>query len=207
MVSQLCKVYSRKPMYASACSAYCYCTYLTFFPVCSTGTSCSSGKVAGLIFFEVFSFLWTSQVVGNVALATLAGGPYGGTYYWGVPRWASYNSYAQHGTITVRVLKARCLLTRPYPPLCALPHSHLDQSLLALSLSPFLRLSVSFSMQPASTPTLMAIVSCTRTLCVLSSNQTSAVEACLACCAECFVGCIERLVEYFNRYILLALQL
>lgn len=205
MVSQLCKVYSRKPMYASACSAYC--TYLTSCPVCSTGTSCSSGKVAGLIFFEVFSFLWTSQVVGNVALATLAGGPYGGTYYRGVPRWVSYNSYAQHGTITVRVLKARCLLTRPYPPLCALPRSHLDRLLLALSLSPFLKLSVSFSMQPASTPTLMAIVSRTWTLCALSSNQTSAVEACLACCAECFVGCIEQLVEYFNRYVLLALQL
>jgi len=26
------------------------------------------------------------------------------------------------------------------------------------------------------------------------------VEACLACCAECFIGCIESLVEYFNRY-------
>jgi hypothetical protein len=48
---------------------------------CSSGTSCSSGKVAGLIFFEAFSFLWTSQVVGNVALATLAGGPYGSTLY------------------------------------------------------------------------------------------------------------------------------
>ncbi|CAK5265765.1 unnamed protein product [Mycena citricolor] len=51
-------------------------------PSCAT-TSCSSGKVAGLIFFETFSFLWTSQVVGNVALATLAGGPYGCWYYFG----------------------------------------------------------------------------------------------------------------------------
>lgn len=40
-------------------------------------TSCSSGKVAGLLFYAVFSFLWTSQVIGNVSLATLAGGPYG----------------------------------------------------------------------------------------------------------------------------------
>jgi hypothetical protein len=46
-------------------------------------SGCSSGKVAGLIFFETFSFLWTSQVVGNVALATLAGGPYGSWYYFG----------------------------------------------------------------------------------------------------------------------------
>jgi len=26
------------------------------------------------------------------------------------------------------------------------------------------------------------------------------VEACLACCAECFIGCIEGMVQYFNRY-------
>jgi len=49
----------------------------------SCGTSCSSGKVAGLIFYATFSYLWTSQVVGNVALATLAGGPYGAWYYFG----------------------------------------------------------------------------------------------------------------------------
>jgi hypothetical protein len=49
---------------------------------CDT-SSCSSGKVSGLIFFEAFSFLWTSQVIGNVSLATLAGGPYGSWYYFG----------------------------------------------------------------------------------------------------------------------------
>jgi len=27
-----------------------------------------------------------------------------------------------------------------------------------------------------------------------------AITALLACCAECFVGCIESMVEYFNRY-------
>lgn len=35
---------------------------------------------------------------------------------------------------------------------------------------------------------------------VLSRSLSTAVEACLACCAECFVGCIESMVEYFNRY-------
>jgi len=41
---------------------------------------------------------------------------------------------------------------------------------------------------------------------VLHAAQNSAnadghpVEACLACCAACFVGIIESLVEYFNRY-------
>ena len=54
------------------------CYWSSLYLACSTGTSCSSGKVAGLIFFEAFCYLWTSQVVGNVALATLAGGPYGG---------------------------------------------------------------------------------------------------------------------------------
>ena len=54
----------------------------TLVVACAT-TSCSGGKVAGLIFFETFSFLWTSQVIGNVALATLAGGPYGSWYYFG----------------------------------------------------------------------------------------------------------------------------
>ncbi len=50
---------------------------------CAT-TSCSSGKVAGLVFFETFSFLWTSQVIANVSLSTLAGGPYGSWYYFGL---------------------------------------------------------------------------------------------------------------------------
>jgi len=27
-----------------------------------------------------------------------------------------------------------------------------------------------------------------------------AVEAALACCAACFVGILENMVEYFNRY-------
>ncbi|KAJ3748726.1 DUF580-domain-containing protein [Lentinula detonsa] len=50
---------------------------------CTFTSSCSSGKVAGLIFYATFSYLWTSQVIANVALATLAGGPYGAWYYFG----------------------------------------------------------------------------------------------------------------------------
>ncbi len=52
----------------SACSA------------CDLGDTCSSAKVTGFIIYETFSFLWTSQVIGNVALATLAGGPFGSQY-------------------------------------------------------------------------------------------------------------------------------
>ncbi|KAL0581874.1 pH nine-sensitive protein 1, partial [Marasmius crinis-equi] len=64
-----------------------------------TGSECSSGKVAGLIFFATFSYLWTSQVIANVALATLAGGAYGSWYYFGPrsqgempahPNWSSF---------------------------------------------------------------------------------------------------------------------
>ncbi|KAF8908749.1 plasma-membrane choline transporter-domain-containing protein [Mucidula mucida] len=65
-------------------------------PSCAT-SSCSSGKVAGLVFYETFSFLWTSQVIGNVALATLAGGPYGSWYYFG-PK--SMGEMPQHPTLS-----------------------------------------------------------------------------------------------------------
>lgn len=60
-----------------------YAEWTPSSPACNAQTSCSSGKVAGLIFFETFAFLWASQVIGNVALATLAGGPYGCWYYFG----------------------------------------------------------------------------------------------------------------------------
>jgi hypothetical protein len=33
-----------------------------------------------------------------------------------------------------------------------------------------------------------------------ASAEGNPVEACLACCAACFVGFIESLVEWFNRY-------
>lgn len=46
-----------------------------------TTTSCSSGKVAGLIFYATFAFYWTTQVVANIILCTLAGGVFGGELY------------------------------------------------------------------------------------------------------------------------------
>ncbi|KAJ7680327.1 plasma-membrane choline transporter-domain-containing protein [Mycena polygramma] len=134
-------------------------------PSCDT-SSCSSGKVAGLIFFEVFSFLWTSQVIGNVALATLAGGPYGCWYYFG-PR--GEGDMPKH------------------PTLSALGRA----STLSLGSIAFGSLIV----------TLLELLKM-----ILRAAQNSAdadghpVEACLACCAACFVGIIENLVEYFNRY-------
>ena len=70
-------------MIAMCCCSISYCIDHTACTTNGGSTSCSSGTVAGLVFFEVFSYLWTSQVIGNVALATLAGGAYGGWYYFG----------------------------------------------------------------------------------------------------------------------------
>ncbi|KAI5449166.1 putative choline transporter, variant 2 [Naganishia albida] len=67
--------------YSFTCVAI-YVTYTVGSPACTTN-SCSSGKVAGLIFFATFAYIWVSQVIANVILATLAGGVYGGWYYSG----------------------------------------------------------------------------------------------------------------------------
>jgi len=83
-----------------------YIKYTPNSPNCRT-MSCSSGKVAGLIFFETFSFLWTSQVVKNVALATLAGGPYGAWYYFGprdlgqMPKHPTTASFGRASTLSL----------------------------------------------------------------------------------------------------------
>jgi len=34
----------------------------------------------------------------------------------------------------------------------------------------------------------------------LASEEGNPAEALLACCAVCFIGCIQSMVEYFNRY-------
>ncbi|KAF8522981.1 plasma-membrane choline transporter-domain-containing protein [Gautieria morchelliformis] len=124
-----------------------YTRYTPGNPSCSSGTHCSSATVAGLIFFEVFSFLWTSQVVSNVALATLAGGPYGGKY--------ACSSTLSLGSIAF--------------------------GSLVVTLLEIIRLVLNAARQYA-------------------DADGHPVAACLACCAECFIGCIEWLVKYFNRY-------
>ncbi|EPS94136.1 hypothetical protein FOMPIDRAFT_1153435 [Fomitopsis schrenkii] len=76
-------------------------------PSCGSGSSCSGGKVAGLIFYATFSYLWTSQVIGNVALATLAGGPFGSWYYFGprdqgaMPRHPTLSSFGRASTLSL----------------------------------------------------------------------------------------------------------
>ncbi|KAK0225683.1 plasma-membrane choline transporter-domain-containing protein [Armillaria fumosa] len=68
---------------------------------------CSGSKVAGLIFYETFSFLWTSQVIGNVSLATLAGGPFGSWYYFGprqlgeMPKHPTLSAFGRASTLSL----------------------------------------------------------------------------------------------------------
>ncbi|KZT10655.1 DUF580-domain-containing protein [Laetiporus sulphureus 93-53] len=135
-------------------------------PTCGNGSSCSSSKVAGLVFYATFSYLWTSQVIGNVALATLAGGPFGCWYYFG-PR--------DQG------------LMPPHPTLSSFRRA----STLSLGSIAFGSLIV----------TLLDLLRLLLNMIRNNANQEGhPVEVCLALCAECFVGCIEGMVQYFNRY-------
>ncbi|KAG8740574.1 putative choline transporter, neither null mutation nor overexpression affects choline transport [Ceratobasidium sp. 414] len=144
-------------------------TYAKWTPdanTCGNGPSCSSGTVAGLVFFELFSYLWTSQVVGNVCLATMAGGPYGGWYYFGpdnmgmMPKNPALAAFARASTLSLGSIAFGSLI---------------------VTLLELLRLILN-------------------TVRANAAESGSPVEAALACCAACFVGCVESLVEYFNRY-------
>ncbi|KAF9012317.1 plasma-membrane choline transporter-domain-containing protein [Cyathus striatus] len=131
-----------------------------------TSSSCSSGKVAGLVFFETFSYFWTSQVIGNVALATLAGGPYGSWYYFG-PR--EMGEMPKHPTLTA------------FGRASTLSLGSISFGSLIVTILDVLRLVLNMAQQNA-------------------SADGNPIEACLACCAACFIGILQSMVEYFNRY-------
>ncbi|THH08372.1 hypothetical protein EW145_g2751 [Phellinidium pouzarii] len=135
-------------------------------PSCSQGTNCSSSKVAGLIVYETFCYLWTSQVVGNVALATLAGGPFGAWYYFG-PR--SDGQMPSHPTLSSFVRASTFSL------------GSVALGSLIVTILELIRIVLNAARQNAD-----------------ANGQP--IEALLACCAECFVGCIESMIEYFNKY-------
>ncbi|KIY53121.1 integral to plasma membrane protein [Fistulina hepatica ATCC 64428] len=142
-------------------------TYLKWTPgsaSCNTGTSCSSSKVAGLIVYATFSYLWTSQVVGNVALVTMSGGPFGSWYYFG-PR--ELGEMPAHPTRSAFV----------------------RASTLSLGSIAFGSLIV----------TLLELVRMMLNA-LRSSGDGFCPQAIFLCCAECLVGFIESLVQYFNRY-------
>jgi len=135
-------------------------------PSCNNGSSCSSGKVAGLVFYETFSYLWTSQVIGNVALATMAGGPFGSWYYFGpreqgmMPKHVTLSAFGRASTLSLGSIAFGSLIV----------------TLLDL---------------------IRMILNAVRN----SGNQDGhPVQVILAVCAECFIGCIEGLIQWFNRY-------
>ncbi|EIM79183.1 DUF580-domain-containing protein [Stereum hirsutum FP-91666 SS1] len=147
-------------------------TYAKWTPgnPCNQGTSCSSSTVAGLIFFLTFSYIWTSMTIGNVALATLAGGPFGCWYYFG-PR-------ASEGTGGMMPKN---------PTLTAFARA----STLSLG-------SIAFGSLIVTILEVMRLI-----LQALRNNLYDSdhpIMAVVACCADCFVGCIEGIVQYFNRY-------
>jgi len=129
-------------------------------------TSCSSGTVAGLIFFEVFAYIWTSQVIANVALATLAGGVYGGWYYFGpkelgvLPKHPSLGAFGRACTTSLGSIAFGSLI---------------------VTILEIIRLILQMIRNNA-------------------AQDGHPVEAICACIAECCIGCIQGLVEYFNRY-------
>ncbi|KAG8983031.1 putative choline transporter, neither null mutation nor overexpression affects choline transport [Tulasnella sp. JGI-2019a] len=127
-------------------------------------TRCGSGTVAGLVFFETFAFLWTSQVVANVCLATVAGGPFGSWYYFG-PR--------QDGNMPAHPTRS----------------AFVRASTLSLG-------SIAFG------SLIVTVLELIRLLLNAAQNNSSddPITAILACCASCLIGCIEGMVQYFNRY-------
>ncbi|KAI0812718.1 plasma-membrane choline transporter-domain-containing protein [Irpex lacteus] len=135
-------------------------------PACTDAKDCSSGKVTGLVIFEVFAYIWMSQVIGNVALSTMAGGPFGSWYYFG-PR--EQGQMPSHPTLSAFVRSSTLSL------------GSIAFGSLIVTILELIRLVLEIAKDNA-------------------NSDGHPVEACLALCAECFIGCIEGMVEYFNRY-------
>ncbi|KAK1924435.1 integral to plasma membrane protein [Papiliotrema laurentii] len=93
--------------YAFTCIAI-YVKWTPDSPACANSGSCSSSKVAGLIFYATFAYYWITQVVANVILATLAGGIFGGWYYFGprnansgLPKRATLKAFVRSSTLSL----------------------------------------------------------------------------------------------------------
>ena len=70
---------------------------------------------------------------------------------------------------------------------------------LIVTVLEIIRLLLSFARSSANAEGSREFKMNLRIICTGRCVQLVAVEACLACCAECFVGCIEGMVRYFNR--------
>ncbi|WVN88169.1 protein PNS1 [Cryptococcus depauperatus CBS 7841] len=154
----------------------CIAIYVKWTPnsaACSS-TSCSSGKVAGLIFYSTFSYLWMSQVVGNVILCTLAGGIFGGWYYYGprvptggLPKKATLMAFLRASTLSLGSIAFGSLL---------------------VTILELLRLILQLFQQ-------------------YESGQGDMIGAIMICIAQCCLGCIQWMVEYFNKYAYIEISL
>lgn len=156
-----------------------YVTYSPNSPACATN-SCSSGKVTGLIVYSTFSYIWLSQVIANVTLATLAGGVYGGWYYLG-PR-------AKKGTSGAGVNGDGQSTGIPSKA----------------NLKSFVRAATTSLGSIAFGSLIVTLLELLRMLLQAFTNeqmqQGDTIGAIIGCCATCCVGFIDWMVQFFNRY-------
>ncbi|KAH9986536.1 plasma-membrane choline transporter-domain-containing protein [Russula compacta] len=152
------------------------CSYAKWTPgnpvtTCNGSTSCSSSTVAGLVFFETFSYIWTSLVVSSVSLTTLAGGPFGcaaspGWYYFGprevglMPKHPTLGSFWRASTLSLGSIAFGSLI---------------------VTVLEIIRLLLSLARSSA-------------------DAKGNPVGACLACCAECIIGCVESMPTMLALY-------
>ncbi|WVO22325.1 protein PNS1 [Cryptococcus decagattii] len=147
----------------------CISIYVKWTPgsaACSGG-GCSSSKVAGLVFYVTFAYLWMSQVIANVILCTLAGGVFGGWYYYGprtpgggVPKRASLMAFVRASTLSLGSIAFGSLL---------------------VTILELLRLILQLLSQ-------------------YEAGQGDMIGSILICIAQCCIGCIQWMIEYFNKY-------
>lgn len=164
---------------------YAYTTiaiYVAYNPnsaSCAT-TSCSSAKVTGLIVYATFSYIWLSQVIANVVLATLAGGVYGGWYYYGPRIKKGSNEAATNPDGSPRGIPPKANLRSFIRATTKSLGSIAFGSLIVTILELLRMLLQAFTRQ--------------------EMQQGDTIGAIIGCFATCCIGCLDWLVSYFNRY-------
>ncbi|KZV76124.1 DUF580-domain-containing protein [Peniophora sp. CONT] len=137
----------------------------------SSANSCNQTMGYGFVIFMGVSYIYTSIIVGNIAVATLAGGPFGCWYYFGprtssqMPRWPAASAFGRAATSSLGSIAFGSMIVTILEIIKGLLHSASNDTNDIRSHRPY----------------------------------TGGLSI-LACCAECCVGFIENLVEAFNRY-------
>ncbi|KAK9900425.1 DUF580-domain-containing protein [Cystobasidium minutum MCA 4210] len=130
---------------------------------CNTsGGTCGNGAVICACIFSVFSFYWTTQVIQNVSLTTIAG--VFGSYYFSMP-----------GERAVHAARSSFRRAMTYS------FGSIAEGSLIVALLDLLKAGLTLLRQQ-------------------EQQSGDVVGAAIACCAECCIGCIRWLVDYFNRY-------